>query len=111
MEVSVDGIDERLTPTQRASVLRIVQEALQNVRKHAAASRVAIGLEGDALVIEDNGRGFDLMRLASGATRNFGLQFMRERAELLGGQLQIESRQGEGTRILLRLPGRIRDAH
>ena len=104
VEVSVDGIDDRLTPTQRSSVLRIVQEALQNVRKHAAASKVAIGLEGDALVIEDNGRGFDLMRLASGTSRNFGLQFMRERAELFGGQLQIESRQGEGTRILLRLP-------
>ncbi len=111
VEVSVDGIDERLTPTQRASVLRIVQEALQNVRKHAAASKVVIGLEGDALVIDDNGRGFDLMRLASGASRNFGLQFMRERAELLGGQLQIESRQGEGTRILLRLPVQARDAH
>jgi len=110
IEVSVDGIDERLTPTQRASVLRIVQEALQNVRKHAAASKVAIGLEGDALVVEDNGRGFDLMRLASGTTRNFGLQFMRERADLLGGQLQIESRQGEGTRILLRLPGQARAA-
>jgi len=110
VEVSIDGIDDRLTPIQRASVLRIVQEALQNVRKHAAASRVAIGLEGDALVIEDNGRGFDLMRLASGMTRNFGLQFMRERAELLGGQLQIESRQGEGTRILLRLPGQARNA-
>ena len=106
VEVSVDGIDDRLTPMQRTSVLRIVQEALQNVRKHAAASKVAIGLEGDALVIEDNGRGFDLMRLASGTNRNFGLQFMRERAELLGGQLQIESRQGGGTRILLRLPGR-----
>ncbi len=106
VEVSVDGIDDRLTPTQRSSVLRIVQEALQNVRKHAAASKVVIGLEGDALVIEDNGRGFDLMRLASGKSRNFGLQFMRERAELFGGQLQIESRQGEGTRILLRLPGR-----
>ena len=111
VEVSVDGIDERLSPAQRASVLRIVQEALQNVRKHAAASRVAIGLEGDALVIGDNGRGFDLMRLASGAARNFGLQFMRERAELLGGQLQIESRQGEGTRILLRLPEQDRNAH
>ncbi len=106
VEVSLDGIDDRLTPAQRASVLRIVQEALQNVRKHAAASKVAIGLEGDAVVIEDNGRGFDLMRLASGTSRNFGLQFMRERAELIGGQLQIESRQGEGTRILLRLPRR-----
>lgn len=105
VDVSVDGIDGRLAQSARASVLRIVQEALQNVRKHAAASRVSIGLEGDTLVIADNGRGFDVIRVAAGAGRNFGLQFMRERAELLGGQLQIESRQGEGTRILLRLPG------
>ena len=104
VEVTVDGIDERLSQTARASVLRIVQEALQNARKHAAASRISIGLEGDTLVIADNGRGFDLMRVASAASRNFGLQFMRERAELMGAHLQIESRQGEGTRILLRLP-------
>lgn len=104
VDVEVSGLDDRLTPAARASVLRIVQEALQNVRKHAAASRVSIGVEDDALVIADNGRGFDVMRLASSARRNFGLQFMRERAELMGGQLQIESRQGEGTRILLRLP-------
>jgi signal transduction histidine kinase len=44
------------------------------------------------------------MRVASRAGQNFGLQFMRERAELVGAQLHIESRQGEGTRILLRLP-------
>jgi two-component system, NarL family, sensor histidine kinase DegS len=105
VEVAIDGIDGRVAAPVRASVLRIVQEALQNVRKHAAASRVSIGLEGDTLVIADNGRGFDVIRLASSAGRNFGLQFMRERAELMGGQLQIESRQGEGTRILLRLPG------
>ena len=105
VDTDLNGIDERLNPQARASVLRILQEALQNVRKHAAASHVSIGLEGDTLVVADNGRGFDLMRLASGAPRNFGLQFMRERAELMGGQLQIESRQGEGTRILLRLPG------
>ena len=110
VEVNVEGIDERLSQPARASVLRIIQETLQNVRKHAAASRVSIGLEGDTLVIADNGRGFDLMRLASGTSRNFGLQFMRERAELMGGQLQIESRQGEGTRILLRLPEQGTDA-
>ena len=104
VEVAVAGLDERLNGSTRASVLRIVQEALQNVRKHAAASRISIGLEGDTLVIADNGRGFDLMRVASGASRNFGLQFMRERAELMGAHLQIESRRGEGTRILLRLP-------
>ncbi len=110
VEVSVDGIDERLTPAARTSVLRILQESLQNVRKHAAATRISIGLEGDALVIADNGRGFDLMRVASRVSQNFGLQFMRERAELMGAQLHIESRQGEGTRILLRLPEQGTDA-
>jgi two-component system sensor histidine kinase DegS len=104
VEVSVNGIDEKLTPDEKASVLRIVQEALQNVRKHSAASQVRIGVEGAQLVIGDNGRGFDVMRLASGASRNFGLHFMRERAELMDSTLSIESRQGEGTRILLRLP-------
>ncbi|HYM52110.1 MAG TPA: sensor histidine kinase, partial [Candidatus Dormibacteraeota bacterium] len=104
VEVAVDDIDIGLAPDAKASVLRIVQEALQNVRKHAAASLVRIGLEGDALVVGDNGRGFDVMRLASAASRNFGLHFMRERAELMGTTVHIESRQGEGTRILLRLP-------
>jgi two-component system, NarL family, sensor histidine kinase DegS len=104
VEVAVEGIDDGMAPQAKASVLRIVQEALQNVRKHAAASVVRISLEGDNLVIGDNGRGFDVMRLASGATRNFGLHFMRERAELMSTTVQIESRQGEGTRILLRLP-------
>jgi two-component system sensor histidine kinase DegS len=101
--VSVEGIDGRVPSDAKAPILRVVQEALQNVRKHAAATSVRIGLEADHLVIVDNGRGFDVMRLAS-ATRNFGLQFMRERAELMGSSLQIESRQGEGTRILLRIP-------
>ena len=103
VEVSVPGIDSRVPSESKGPILRVVQEALQNVRKHAAATAVRIGLEADHLVIVDNGRGFDVMRLAS-ATRNFGLQFMRERAELMGSSLQIESRQGEGTRILLRLP-------
>jgi two-component system sensor histidine kinase DegS len=103
-DVEVDGIDDGLTPDEKASVLRILQEALQNVRKHSAASRVRITREDGYLVIGDNGRGMDVMRLASGASRNFGLHFMRERAELMGAALQIESRQGEGTRILLRLP-------
>jgi signal transduction histidine kinase len=104
VRVEVDGIDAGLSAPARASVLRITQEALQNVRKHAAATEVRLSLDGNRLVIADNGRGFDVMRLATGATRNFGLQFMRERAELMGSELQIESRQGEGTRILLRLP-------
>jgi two-component system sensor histidine kinase DegS len=103
VEVSVADIDSRVPTEAKGPILRVVQEALQNVRKHAAATAVRIGLEANHLVIADNGRGFDVMRLAS-ATRNFGLQFMRERAELMGSSLQIESRQGEGTRILLRIP-------
>jgi len=103
VDVSVAGIDARVPVDAKGPILRVVQEALQNVRKHAAATAVRVGLEADHLVIADNGRGFDVMRLAS-ATRNFGLQFMRERAELMGSSVQIESRQGEGTRILLRLP-------
>ncbi|MDP9468741.1 MAG: sensor histidine kinase [Chloroflexota bacterium] len=103
VDVSVAGLDARVSTDAKGPILRIVQEALQNVRKHAAATAVRIGLEANHLVIVDNGRGFDVMRLAS-ATRNFGLQFMRERAELMGSSLQIESRQGEGTRILLRIP-------
>lgn len=106
-QVRVDGIDDRLDPAEKASLLRIVQEALQNVKKHSAATEVCIELEQNQLIVRDNGRGFDVMRLASGA-RNFGLQFMRERAELIGSQLQIESRQGEGTRILIRLPSHAR---
>jgi two-component system sensor histidine kinase DegS len=106
VDVSVNGVDKGLTPDEKASVLRIVQEALQNVRKHSAATQVRIGVERGSLVIGDNGRGFDVMRLASGASHNFGLHFMRQRAELIGSSLQIESRQGEGTRILLRLPTR-----
>jgi two-component system, NarL family, sensor histidine kinase DegS len=110
VDVQVEGIDDRLSPAARGSVLRIIQEGLQNIRKHAAATRISIALEGDTLVIADNGRGFDLMRVASRAGQNFGLQFMRERAELMGAQLHIESRQGEGTRILLRLPEQGHDA-
>ncbi len=104
---SIDAVDEHLSPGAKTSVLRIIQEALQNVRKHAAATEVAIAIESGHLTIIDNGRGFDVMRLASGKTRNVGLQFMRQRAELMGASLQIESRQGEGTRVLLHLPGHI----
>ena len=108
VDVALEGIDADLGPEAKSSVLRIIQEALQNVRKHAAATEVRIALEGHTLTIADNGRGFDVMRLASGMTRSFGLQFMRERAELMAASVQIESRQGEGTRILLRLPERSR---
>lgn len=87
-------------------LLRIIQEALSNVRKHAAAQRVQIRFHiTDGLVevmIVDNGRGFD-PTLAQ-QTDGFGLQAMRERAATLGGTLNITSQPGAGTEITIRAP-------
>ena len=98
----------RLTPTQQTAVLRIVQEALQNVRKHAGSSHTAVStrLESSGWVLEvsDDGRGFDLAAVAARGRRNFGLQFMRERAELIGAKFEVRSRPGGGTVVGLSIP-------
>ena len=89
-------------------VLRVVQEALQNVRKHAAATNVVVatGLEDGQWVLEvrDDGRGFDTGAVAARGRRNFGLQFMRERAELVGAQFEVRSRPEAGTVVRLAIP-------
>jgi two-component system sensor histidine kinase DegS len=97
-----------LTPTQQTAVLRIVQEALQNVRKHAASSRTVVStrLEPPNWILEvsDDGRGFEVGAVAARGRRNFGLQFMRERAELIGAQFEVRSRPGGGTVVGLSIP-------
>jgi two-component system, NarL family, sensor histidine kinase DegS len=89
-------------------VLRVVQEALQNVRKHAGAANVVITTTlGDgqwAVEIRDDGRGFDTGAVAARGRRNFGLQFMRERAELVGAQFEVRSRPEAGTIVRLAIP-------
>jgi DNA-binding NarL/FixJ family response regulator/signal transduction histidine kinase len=105
---------------QAAALLRIAQEALHNVEKHAAASRVRVDLEyqpgpgpgrGGAapslltLLVADDGRGFDPNDGPSGDGRGgFGLTSMRERTRLIGGELDVESAVGWGTRVRVRLP-------
>ncbi len=83
---------------------RIVQEALNNAVKHAGASsiRIVLTVDADAFAAEvsDDGRGFD----PSSSTVGIGLLSMRERAELMGGSLQLVSEVGSGTTICLRLP-------
>jgi two-component system, NarL family, sensor histidine kinase DegS len=108
VETSLRAENERLTPTQQTAVLRIVQEALQNIRKHASSSRTVVStrLEDGSWILEvaDDGRGFDVNSVASRGRRNFGLQFMRERAELIGARFEVRSRPGGGTVVWLSIP-------
>jgi len=99
---------EQINATQQTAVLRIVQEALQNVRKHAASSHTVVStkLDGNNWILEvsDDGRGFDVSAVAARGRRNFGLQFMRERAELIGAHFEVRSRPGGGTVVWLSIP-------
>jgi len=97
-----------LRDAEQTVVLRVTQEALQNVRKHAAAASVSIvtRLEDGAWVLEvrDDGRGFDIEAVAARGRRNFGLQFMKERAELIGAAFDVRSRPNGGTVVRLVIP-------
>jgi signal transduction histidine kinase len=97
-------------PGERAvQVLRIVQEALQNVEKHAAAAGVQVrscrDAAGTRVWVCDNGRGFDpAAPPASPAGGGFGLVSLRERARLAGGALEVSSLPGGGARVSVHLP-------
>lgn len=88
----------------QAEVLRIVQEALNNVRKHADATVVRVGASVEdhrlRISVADNGRGF----AAEQPTNGYGLLSMRERAQLIGATLQVDSAARDGTRVDLSLP-------
>jgi len=98
-----------LSANQELVVFRIIQEALQNIHKHAEADSVSVNVQqrqGGPLVvmIADNGRGFDPKLVRQGRTGSSGLVSMRERAATVGGTLKVDSRPGTGTTITLSLP-------
>ena len=99
---------ELLDDRQRTVVLRVAQEALQNVRKHAGAATVTVvsdvADDGWTLEIRDDGRGFDLGTVAARGRRNFGMQVMHERAELIGARFDVRSRPDGGTVVRLAIP-------
>jgi signal transduction histidine kinase len=103
-----------LSDAVQTVILRVVQEALQNVRKHAEAQAVGVRVarEGGTLVVEirDDGRGFDVGAVAVRGRRNFGLQFMRERAELIGARFEVRSRPDGGTAVRLTIPAGAEEA-
>lgn len=92
-------------PKARVELLRIVQEAMNNVRKHAHASRIDVGINqqdgGAAVTIVDDGAGF---QLDAGREGHFGLEIMRERAQSVGGTLDVESQPGAGTKVQVWVP-------
>ncbi|MFC2021898.1 sensor histidine kinase [Chloroflexota bacterium] len=98
----------RLSPVAELQLLRIAQEALTNVRRHAQATEVEVKLEntGEAveMIVRDNGQGFTLADLENYPPGYHGLNIVRERAEGLGGSLDISTAPGEGTAVTVSLP-------
>jgi PAS domain S-box-containing protein len=103
-------LNVRLDPAIETTVYRVIQEALTNVVKHASAKRVSVILDRQdgavRAIVEDDGVGFRPDRLIARDTPDarLGLIGMRERAALVGGELQIESRPGGGTTLFVRVP-------
>jgi two-component system nitrate/nitrite sensor histidine kinase NarX len=100
-----------LAPDLQIQVLHIVQEALSNVRKHAQATTVWLDVEQQPqwrFAVRDDGVGFDDSRHAD--ETHVGLRIMTERAERIGGTLEVHSRQGRGTTVALTLPVQPRSA-
>ena len=102
-------LDQRLSSQLESTIYRIVQEAVNNVIKHAKAQNVSIILEKRVnkvlVIIEDDGMGFDVEALLKTPAKNrrFGLLGMQERVALVGGSLSIESTPGVGTTVLVHI--------
>jgi signal transduction histidine kinase len=94
------------TPESGAQVLRIIQEAFNNIQKHAAAREINLEIRNDQglirITVRDDGKGFSMQ--AAGFGNHYGLSIMNERAAMIGGILVIESAPGQGTQVLLQLP-------
>jgi signal transduction histidine kinase len=104
----VDGETARMPGHAEITVYRIAQEALHNVLVHARAEKVEVDLlfepDGLRLEVRDNGVGFDPEFVRSAPNGHIGLVSMRQRAESLGGELQLESSQGSGTTVRALVP-------
>lgn len=108
-EFRATGGERRYDPAVEVAIFRLVQESLANVYKHADATRVSVTAdEADhvmRLAVVDDGAGFDVNRvLGSAAGTKFGLVGMRERTELIGGRMEIQSAPGAGTQLQFTFP-------
>ncbi len=103
LELTLPNPMPSLSPDVEQALYRITQEALENLTLHSLAKKFSVQLTHNGhitLTIQDDGIGFDAAKETSG---HFGLVGMRERAELVGGELKIESEKGKGTRVVLKI--------
>ncbi|MFO1376839.1 MAG: PAS domain-containing protein [Steroidobacteraceae bacterium] len=108
IDVTVEGDTNEVSDETSTALYRVLQEALTNVQRHAAANEVTVRLVTDArtvrLEVGDDGCGFDATQVAGD---HYGLVGVRERARELGGRATVDSRPGAGTRIVVELPRRL----
>ncbi|MBA2784141.1 MAG: sensor histidine kinase [Rubrobacteraceae bacterium] len=109
VSLRTDDADDQLPPLVALQLFRLIQEALTNVRKHAAAREAAVTLTSNGpdqlrVVIADDGQGFTPDSQRSGKARPLGLTSMRERIEALGGSFQVNSQPGSGTQVTATIP-------
>ncbi len=109
VSVTVTGTERRLEPYLEVMVFRAVQELLGNSSRHSQSTTVKVQIDlGNDLVrvsVEDNGKGFDPETLKE--STNLGLKLIRERAEMLGGNFEIDSAPGSGARISFSVPSKV----
>jgi signal transduction histidine kinase len=107
VEITPEVESLHLAAEAELQLLRIVQEALTNIRKHATATEARVRVQRNngtlELMVSDNGQGFDPERAATDDA-HFGLETMRERAEAIGAELELDSQPGAGTCVVVRLP-------
>jgi signal transduction histidine kinase len=108
---AMDAMPETEQKKLELSLFRIIQEAVNNAAKHSRASQITVTLTGDfeevRILVQDNGTGFDIEKFFQKARterKGYGIVGIRERAALLGGRLDLNSAQGEGTTLTVRLP-------
>ncbi|MCL6452758.1 MAG: sensor histidine kinase [Alicyclobacillus sp.] len=100
-----ESMELKLVPARQVGVYRLLQEVLNNVHKHAEATRihVSVAMDGSDYVfrIEDDGRGFDPAKIPAG---HYGILGLYERARYLKGTVRIDSAPGQGTQVEIRIP-------
>ena len=111
IQLEVKGTPRNLNLVVRDEAFGIASEALRNAFRHAQAQRIIVEIQYDneqfRLRVRDDGKGIDEETLRQQSARHFGLPGMRERAEIVGGRLEVSSMLGSGTQVELSIPGAI----